>query len=486
MKEGPRRRRRIRGKTKKRRSNIGTENLVESVPPDSPYLTDASGYRGQAERVIVPRDERELVEAVRAAAAASIPLAIAGAGSGLTGGRVPREGWVVSTERFLRLDIGPGAARVGAGVALSDLHAAAANGKQFYAPDPTETSAWIGGTLATNASGSRSFRYGDSRRHTLALRVVLADGSVHEWKRGDRVDFPFEPLPAPSTTKHTAGYYLRPDLDWVDLFIGSEGTLGIITEAELQLLPAARELLTGVVFFPSDETALDAVDAWRGVPGLRMLEYFDGAALTLLRTRFTEIPAEAGAAVLIEQEVASQQELGDETDAWLDRLDAGQALIEESWFAANAADRERFRKFRHAVPEMVNDIVRKNGCLKMGSDFAVPIVRNREMLAFYRERLRAEFPGQYVIFGHIGDAHVHANILPRSGPEAERAKKLMVELARKAVELGGTVSAEHGLGKHKRHLLEVQFTPAEIERMRAVKRHLDPQGLLGRGNLFDL
>jgi FAD/FMN-containing dehydrogenase len=316
--------------------------------------------------------------------------------------------------------------------------------------------------------------------------VVLADGTVHLWKRGDRVDFPIDPLPVPSTTKHTAGYYLRPDMDWVDLFIGSEGTLGIIAEAELQLLPSPRELLTGVVFFPTDDAALDAVEAWRTVAGLRMLEYFDGASLALLRTRFTEIPAQSGAAILIEQGVGSPDELGDETDAWLDRLEAAQALLEESWFAANAADRERFRKFRHAVPEMVNDIVRKNGCLKMGSDFAVPVARNREMLAFYRERLQAEFPGQYVIFGHIGDAHVHANILPESGPESDRAKALMIEFAGEAVALGGTVSAEHGLGKHKRHLLQIQFKPEEIEKMRAVKRRLDPQNLLGRGNLFDM
>jgi FAD/FMN-containing dehydrogenase len=377
-------------------------------------------------------------------------------------------------------------ARAGAGVTLQEIQSAASAGKQFYAPDPTEMSASIGGTLATNASGSRSFRYGDSRRHALALRVVLADGSVHQWRRGDRVDFPVDPLPIPNTTKHTAGYFLRPDMDWIDLFIGSEGTLGIIAGAELQLLPVPRDLLTGVVFFANDDSALDAVEAWRGVEGLRMLEYIDGAALELLRTRFPETPADAGAAILIEQEVKSAAELSDETDVWLDRLEAAQALIEESWFAANAADRERFRKFRHAVPEMVNDIVRKNGCLKMGSDFAVPIARNREMLAYYRERLRAEFPGQYVIFGHIGDAHVHANILPRSEPEAIRAKALMVELARKAVELGGTVSAEHGLGKHKRHLLEIQYTPEEIDRMRAVKRRLDPQNLLGRGNLFDM
>ncbi|HVB34198.1 MAG TPA: FAD-binding oxidoreductase [Patescibacteria group bacterium] len=457
------------------------ENLMAAVPSDSPYLTDASGFRGRADRVFLPRDEPELIETVRAASEQDIPLAIAGAGTGVTGGRVPLGGWVISMERFTRLEIGNGRARAGAGVSLADLHKAAAATMQFYAPDPTECSAWVGGTLATNASGSRSFRYGDSRRHTLGLRVVLADGTAREWKRGQSVDFPIDPLPAPATTKHTAGYYLRSGMDWVDLFIGSEGTLGIITEAELRLLPAPRDLLTGVVFFPGDDAALDAVDAWRSIDGLRMIEYFDGQSLALLRTRFDEIPPQAGAAILIEQESSPE-----ESDAWLDRLEAAKALTEESWFAANDSDRERFRKFRHALPEMVNDIVRRNGCLKMGSDFAVPVKRNREMLAFYRDRLQAEFPGQFVIFGHIGDAHVHANILPKSGAEAERAKNLIMEFARKAVKLGGTVSAEHGLGKHKRHLLEIQFTAEEIDRMRAVKRRLDPKGLLGRGNLFDL
>lgn len=456
------------------------ENLIGSVPPDSPYLTDASGYRGHADRVFRPRDERELSETVLAASKQGIPLTIAGAGTGVTGGRVPRGGWVISMERFTHLEIGSGRARAGAGVSLADLHAAAAATRQFYAPDPTEYSAWVGGTLATNASGARSFRYGDSRRHTLGLRLVLADGTAHQWKRGEVVDFPIDPLPVPATSKHTAGYYLRSGMDWVDLFIGSEGTLGIITEAELRLLPAPGDLLTGVVFFPSGDFALDAVDAWRSIDGVRMLEYFDDQSLALLRARFAEIPPKAAAAILVEQEGDSS-----ETDAWLGRLEGASALIEESWFAANAADRERFRRFRHALPEMVNDIVRQNGCLKMGSDFAVPKERNREMLAFYRERLQAEFPGRFVIFGHIGDAHVHANILPKSETDAERARNLMIEFARKAAEFGGTVSAEHGLGKHKRHLLQIQFTAEEIDRMRAVKRRLDPKGLLGRGNLFD-
>src|SRR5207245_5839573 len=125
-------------------------------------------------------------------------------------------------------------------------------------------------------------------------------------------------------------------------------------------------------------------------------------------------------------------------------------LVEAAWFAASAADRERFRRFRHAVPEAVNDLVRRRNLTKMGSDFAVPIERNREMLAIYRETLDREFPGQYVIFGHIGDAHLHVNILPSNDGEWEQAKGIMTEFARRAVELGGTVSAEHGLGKRKR------------------------------------
>ena len=185
---------------------------------------------------------------------------------------------------------------------------------------------------------------------------------------------------------------------------------------------------------------------------------------------------------MIEQEIRSGEE--DAEEAWLDRLEAASALLEASWFASSAADRERFRKFRHAVPEAVNDLVRRNNLTKMGSDFAVPVAKNREMLRVYRETLNREFPGQYVVFGHIGDAHLHANILPANDAEWQRAKKVMLEFARQAVAMGGTVSAEHGLGKRKKDFLPLQFTAAEIGAMQAVKARLDPQGLLGRGTLF--
>jgi FAD/FMN-containing dehydrogenase len=184
---------------------------------------------------------------------------------------------------------------------------------------------------------------------------------------------------------------------------------------------------------------------------------------------------------LFEQELASDDDLAGR-DAWLTRIEASGAL-DDSWLAESNRDRERFRRFRHALPEMVNDTVRRNGTLKMGTDHAVPIARSREMLAYYRRRLEEEFPERYVIFGHIGDAHLHVNMLPEPADSA-RAADLLLEFARQAVALGGTVSAEHGLGKRKAHLLALQYAPEYLEAMRAVKRRLDPQNLLGRGTLF--
>jgi len=437
--------------------------------PDSPYLADASGYRGSAEKIFLPRSEAEVAAILREATAQCRPVTIAGAGTGVTGGRVPHTGWLLCLERLARIEVLDGHAICGPGVLLRDLQASVAP-RQFYAPDPTETGASVGGSIATNASGSRSFLYGATRRHVRALRVLLMDGSLLELRRGEKPPFDLPLLPAPATTKNTAGYYLHADADYMDLFIGSEGTLGVVTEAELALLPAPKDLFTGVLFFESDKSALESVDAWRPVPGLRMLEYLDAGSLDLLRPRFPEIPGAARACVLIESE----------NDDWLGESSAMGA----SWFATSAADRERFRRFRHTLPEAVNDLVRRRNLTKMGSDYAVPVARNREMLGIYRHTLDREFPSRYVIFGHIGDAHLHVNILPADDEEWKHASGLMTEFARRAVALGGTVSAEHGLGKRKRHLLEIQYSAANIEKMKDVKRRLDPQWLLGPGTLF--
>ena len=419
-------------------------------------ITDASVFRGHADEIFSPRDEEELVSVLKR----GVPVTVMGALTGVTGAAVPESGAAISTAKMNRIEILPGRAIVGPGALLRDVQSAAARSGQFYAPDPTENTSSIGGNIAANASGSRSFRFGATRDHVLALRVVLIDGRVVELRRGHPLDFDVPAIRLPRTTKHSAGYRLAPGMDAVDLFVGSEGTLGVVTQAELKLLPAPGELTGGVVFFRSEAAALDAVERWRHLPELRMLEYLDAASLRLM-----DVPQNA--ALMIEFEGDCDPDMTG-------------ALESESWFAISAADRERFREFRHALPEKVNDRIRRTGFMKLSTDYAVPLGKNREMLAIYRGTLDLD----HVIFGHIGDAHLHINTFSSTPAEFERAKAMMTDLARMAVDLGGTVGAEHGLGKRKAALLAIQYSPVEIEAMRAVKRRFDPEWLLGRGTLL--
>jgi len=427
-------------------------------------ITDASGYAGQADQVFTPRSEEEVAEILVRASSQGVPVTVMGALTGLAGGAVPKSGWAISMGQLRKLDILPGHARVGTGVLLREVQAAAAASGQFYAPDPTENTSSIGGNIGANASGSRSFRYGATRKHVQALRVVHMDGRIVEYRRGEKADFDVPRIALPRTRKHSAGYRLEPGMDAVDLFIGSEGTLGVVTEAELQLLPAPGEILGGVVFFPTEEAALDAVDRWRPTPGLRMLEFLDSRSIKLM-----ELPY--GAAVLVEIEGDAE-------------LDMKGALEDESWFGSSAADRERFRQFRHRLPERIHERLRRGGFVVLATDYAVPLERSRDILGIYRKVLGENFGDKFVMFGHIGDAHVHTEVLPETDQEWKRATEIAVDLAKEVVAMGGTVGAEHGLGKRKAHLLPIQYASSDIEAMRSVKRRYDPQGLLGQGNLF--
>lgn len=447
------------------------------------YLEDASGLTGYASEFSAPASIEQLAAVFADCQRRGLPVTLSGAGTGVTGGRVPEGGMIVSLERFRRLEIRPGCAAAGAGISLKELHEAAQASGQFYPPDPTEWSASLGGTIATNASGSRSFLYGSTRKWVRSLKAVFIDGSIRTFRRGDHLDFSITPLPSPRARKHTAGYPLREGMDWIDLLCGSEGTLAAIVETELALLPQPSALLSGVVFFPSPQRALDAVASWRDIPQLRMLEYLDAPSLHLLAAAYKEIPAPAQAALLIEQQLDGLP--GDPIDLWLERIESASALGEQSWFGETTQDRERFRAFRHTLPELVNERVRRNGFKKLNSDYAVPVDASARMMEFYVRRLEEALPGRYVIFGHIGDAHVHVNILPETEADSTVGLALMTEFARHAVSLGGTVSAEHGLGRKKRDLLAIEFTDAQLDAMRDVKRRLDPGWLLGRGILFD-
>src|SRR3984885_6922572 len=184
-------------------------------------ITDASGYPGSADQVFSPETEEQVVAILRRAAAENVPITIMGALTGVTGGAAPDGGWGLSLAKLRTIQIEQGRAIVGPGVLLREVQSAAAASGQFYAPDPTENTSSIGGNIAANSSGSRSFRYGATRRHVLALRVALMDGSIVTLRRGEKIDFEVPRISLPRTTKHSAGYPLAPGMEWVDLMVGN-------------------------------------------------------------------------------------------------------------------------------------------------------------------------------------------------------------------------------------------------------------------------
>ncbi len=304
----------------------------------------------------------------------------------------------------------------------------------------------------------------------------------------------------PATRKHAAGYFVAPGMDLVDLFVGSEGTLGVVTEVELTLLPQPEGVLSGVVFFKAEEELLAFVrDARarslksretngspnaRGGRGLdaRAIEYFDGEALNFLRERYPLVPLGAAGAVFFEQETSAETEEA-LTGEWLELVERHDALADDSWFGTNEHDRAEMRAFRHALPVMVNEWLARRGQRKVSTDMAVPDGAFPGMLSFYKETLRAGRLA-YVIFGHIGDNHVHVNILPRDDAEAAAARETYGRFVERAVSLGGTVSAEHGVGKIKREYLRALYGEQHLREMAELKRAFDPACVLGRGNVF--
>src|SRR5258706_2729008 len=176
-------------------------------------ITDASNYPGHADELFAPETESEVAAILQRASREKIPVTVCGALTGLAGGASPSGGWAISLTHLRKLDVGKGMATVGPGVPLREVQSAATASGQFYAPDPTENTASIGGNVAANASGARSFRYGATRGHVKALRVVFMDGSIREIRRGEKVDFDVPAISLPRTTKLSAGYPLAPGMD---------------------------------------------------------------------------------------------------------------------------------------------------------------------------------------------------------------------------------------------------------------------------------
>lgn len=467
------------------------------------YFEDSSNVRGGwAEEVVFPESAEEICAFLEAASRQRRPVTISGGGTGTTGARVPFGGAVISVERLNRIigisrgGSGEWAARVQAGVRVDDLKKAAEERGLFYTCHPTEGTATIGGTVATNASGSRSYRYGPTRKFIRSLTVVLPTGEILSLRRGSTIlskehstlalaSGRSVTIPIPSyrmpAVKNASGYYARDGMDLIDLFIGQEGTLGVITEIEIALVPRPEKIFSCFAFFRSEE------ESWRFSFDARRLdplsvEYFDSNAVEMLRTEGTAIPGAARAAIFFEKETEA---LGEDAaiGAWQSLFGKFGVSEEHVLAATTEREAEKLLEFRHMIPRTVNEMIRLRGVQKISTDIAVPDEHFVDMMRFYDESF-AKTPLEHVIFGHIGESHVHANILPRDGSEVDAARALAMAFVRKGVAFGGTVSAEHGIGKIKHAYLEAMYGREGILQMAKIKKALDPSCILGLSNIF--
>lgn len=511
------------------------------------YLGDESRVRAESvEAIYLPETTAQAAQALAALTAAGKKCVLSGGRTGISGAAAPIGADALVTlekmnrllafgrdgkDYYVRCEPGlslkrlaelldrrevtglPGATPAEEAAAAEYAAGKASSSSLWFPVDPTEMTAHVGGVTATNASGARTYRYGPAREWVRAVTAVLPDGRVLRARRGavkaEGTEFvlqnagggetvirlPELRLPA---TKRTVGYPCQPGMDLVDLLVGSEGTLCAFCEIELRLAPRPESTAGVLAVVADEEKALALVEAARGCPDLKFdaIEYFDRDALALLRAKkeadgagsdIPDLPDWDGAAVYLE--VSGSESRVEEACGVLEELlSSVGSSIDATWAALEPAELERQKLFRHLVPESVNLYIGRKaaqtpGLHKVGTDMAVPDAALREMFGVYRAGLK-QARLDSVIFGHIGNNHVHVNILPRDLEELKRAKELYLGWAKEAVRLGGAVAAEHGIGRIKKAMLEMQWPPETLESLRAVRRAFDPAGTLAPGVLL--
>jgi D-lactate dehydrogenase (cytochrome) len=507
------------------------------------YLMDESKLTGTADWLFFPRSEAEIVSILGFLQENKIRTYVSAARTGIVGSCVPTSGSVLSVEKMNRI-IGFGFdtnkkcyfIRVEPGTTLDEINDklmkkdfknipeltldAIKNFKdikeQFYYPvDPTEMSATLGGTVATNASGARTLKYGPTREWIKGLRVILASGDILDIQRGEcfaskegdfiinkangeKFQFKIPAYVFNTSVKNAAGIYSKPNMDLIDLFIGSEGILGVITQIDIWIIEK-KPLIYNVLFSNSEEDALHFGELLQENTFLspEFIEFFSNEALNLMKIvqkeeptmlNIPQIPPVAGSAIFFD--LPYSEDNLDEIFGELNTIaESCNIDLSNGWSGFEDQDYARFKQFRHAVPEQINTIIAKRKQAfphlhKLGTDMSVPGKYLRKMMRYYHSTLtKANL--EYVIFGHLGDNHVHVNIIPKNMEELKLGEKLYESFAKKAVEYDGSISAEHGIGKIKREYLKIMYSQTGLNEMRRIKRIFDPALTLNYGNIID-
>lgn len=502
------------------------------------FLEDAAHYPGgHASGVLRPRSIDELSACVRDCRRV---LAV-GAQSSLTGGATPQGDVVIATERLNTIHLHSDRARVGAGATLQAMQDALVARGRWCPPVPTFLGAFAGGAVATCAAGAATFKYGTVRDWVEGLTVILAGGDVLEVRRGECIASPegtFEivtstgvrtvRLPAltmPDVPKRSAGYFVAPAMDLIDLFIGSEGTLGVIGEVEFRTAPLPGGLCRAFVPVATEPQGITLVHelrrqagaTWRSgdVNGIDVsaIEHIDARAIDVVREDGVDrrldihLPQGTGIVLLIDLELSPFHAAADSwhaiesalersaADSPLARfcrlLDRHHALDEAE--IALPGDRARaaaFAELREAVPAGVNRRValarqRDPGVSKTAADMIVPFDRFGEMMTVCR-RLFADRGLDLAVWGHISDGNVHPNVVPRSAEDVQKGRDAILALGDAVMAMGGCPLAEHGVGRNpvKQELLRRLYGDQGVQAMRAIKLSLDAHDIFARGVIF--
>jgi D-lactate dehydrogenase (cytochrome) len=480
------------------------------------YLEDAAHYPGgHAAAIARPRDVAEVAWVVQHATRV-LPV---GAQSSLTGGATPSGDVVLSSERLNDLRVSATTVTAGAGVRLRDLHTALAAHGSWFPPAPTYLGATIGGAIATNAAGAATFKYGAVRRWVRALTVVLANGDVLRLARdqvqasdgrfliatssGDvHVDVP--PIAMPQVPKCSAGYFAAPEMDLIDLFIGSEGTLGVIVEAELDIKRRPGGVCWMLLSLPSEAAAIALTGDLRDdrVLDVAAIEHIDQRSIEVLKEDGVDrrlgihLRDDAAVLLLVQVELDEDQVQHGLADPLLERLadlleKYGVLESAEIVLPSDARRAAAFIELREAVPAGVNRRVamahsRDPRISKTAADMIVPFSHFEQMMRECRT-IAATYDLDLAVWGHISDGNVHPNVVPRTYADVEHGRELILELGRRVVALGGSPLAEHGVGRNpvKQQLLAMLYGPEGVDAMRRTKLRLDPAWKLSPGLLFE-
>jgi glycolate oxidase len=429
-----------------------------------PYASDESGLGSYPpDAVALVESAEEVREVLRLAQLDRIPVVPRGLGTGMTGGALATEGGIViSTERMARIrDLDPGnlLAVVEPGMVTGQFQEAVEERGLFYPPDPASLeSCSLGGNVAENAGGPRAFKYGVTREYVLGLELTLMGGQTLQLGR--------------RTVKGVTG------LDVVALVVGSEGTFGVITEITLKLLPRPQSVATFLAQFADAVSACTAVtELIRRGHHPRTLEFIDGTMLEHLRaTGKWPIPPEAGALLLIELD-------GDARGMEAQLLDAAAACEATGAVDILVATDEARRRQMWEMRRNANPVITEAYAFKVSEDVVVPRAQIPRMVQRL-DRLSAQHDTTIAVFGHAGDGNLHVNVLFDDERVKQRLEPVLTGIFRAALDLGGTLSGEHGIGIAKRRFMPLEQPPELLDLERRLKRAFDPHNLMNPGKLL--